>query len=352
MRLRFVTATLLIIATLFMRSSALAEEQVLNGIAAIVNSDVITYSQVEEVVGTRERSMAGQLQGQELADKVKDLRMQAVQLLIDNQLIIQDFTKNKFSIPDYIVDQQVQARIKEQFGGDRAAFIRTLAAQGMTMDKFRTMVRDDIIVQAMRQKNVHDDSIISPSQIADYYKKSISDYTTPEKIHLRMIVIKKNGDTGKQMAEEVRQKVIGGADFDKLAQMYSEDSTQDSGGDWGWIDKTVLNESLTKIAFSLKPGQVSDVVELAGSYYLLYVQEKQPEVVKSMKDVHDDIENKLLEQQRQQQEEKWIGELRKKAYIWIDGVTTNDGGATPSGSEKTPHAEEHAAKSGSPSPQY
>ncbi len=39
------------------------------------------------------------------------------------------------------------------------------------------------------------------------------------------------------MAEELRQKVLGGADFDKLAQMYSEDSTQDTGGDWGWIDQ-------------------------------------------------------------------------------------------------------------------
>jgi peptidyl-prolyl cis-trans isomerase SurA len=141
-----------------------------------------------------------------------------------------------------------------------------------------------------------------------------------------MIVIKKNGDTGKQMAEELRQKALGGADFDKLAQMYSEDSSQDSGGDWGWIDQTVLNESLTKIAFSLKPGDVSQVVELAGSYYLLYVEAKTPEVTKSLVDVHDDIENKLLEQQRQEAQAKWIAGLRQKAYIWIDGVTNTDGG--------------------------
>ena len=130
-----------------------------------------------------------------------------------------------------------------------------------------------------------------------------------------MIVIKKGGESGKRMAEELRQKVLGGADFDKLAQMYSEDSTQDSGGDWGWIDRKTLNESLTKIAFSLKPGDVSQVVELAGSYYLLYVDAKKNGTTKSMTEVHDEIENKLLQGERQKAQEKWIASLRQKAYI-------------------------------------
>jgi len=327
---------LLLLASPLARTRLAAQEQVLNGIAAVVNTDVITYSQVQELVGTRERTLEGQFQGQELADKVKDLRMSAVQVLIDNQLILQEFDKNKYTIPDYVVDQEVQQRIKGQFGGDRAAFIRTLAAQGMTMERFRKMVRDDIVVAAMRQKSVHDDTIISPAKIEDYYQANIKDYSKPEKVHLRMIVIKKNGDTGKQMAGELRQKALGGADFDKLAQMYSEDASQDAGGDWGWIDKTVLNESLTKIAFSLKPGDVSDVIELAGSYYLLYVEEKQDETVQPLSQVHDDIETKLLEQQREAAQQKWIAGLRQKAYIWIDGITNTDGAPAERVSEESP----------------
>ena len=154
----------LLLLPLFASSQARAEEQVLNGIAAVVNTDVITFSQVQDLVGSRERALQDQqqLRGQELADKVKELRMSAVQILIDNQLILQEFAKNKYTIPDYVVDEQVKTRIKEQFGGDRAAFIRTLSAQGMTIDRFRKMVRDDIIVQAMRQRSVKVDTIIAP----------------------------------------------------------------------------------------------------------------------------------------------------------------------------------------------
>jgi len=318
----------------------MAEEQVLNGIAAVVNSEVITYTQVQELVGTREKSLEEQYKGQDLADKVKELRLAAVQLLIDNQLILQEFEKNKFSIPDYVVDEQVQGRIKEQFGGDRAAFIRTLAAQGMTMERFRKMVKDDIIVQAMRQKSVENDTIIAPGKIEQYYHKNLAAYSSAEQVHLRMIVLKENGQAGKQMAEELRQKYLGGADFGKLAEMYSEDSaTAGNGGDWGWIDSRTLNDTLTKIAFSLKPGSISNVVELAGSYYLLYVQEKKDATTQPLASVHDDIENKLTQQERQDSEQKWIAGLRKKAYIWIDGITNNDGEMSqqqPSSADNSP----------------
>jgi len=325
MRHRFALVPLLCLLVALSRTPVRAEEQILNGIAAVVNSDVITYSEVQELVGTRERSLEEEDKGPDLADKVKQLRLAGVQLLIDNKLIIQDFNKNKYSVPDYVVDEQVKDRIKSQFGGDRAAFIRTLDAQGMTVEKFREMVRDDIIVGAMRQKNVKEDTIISPQKIEAYYEKNHDQYSTPAQVHLRMIVINKNGNTGKQMAEELRLKALGGADFDKLAQMYSEDSNQDVGGDWGWIDKHMLNDTLTKVAFSLKPGEVSQVIELAGSYYLLYVEAKKPEITKSLIEVHDDIENKLLAQRRQDDQQKWISGLRSKAYIWIDGVTNPDG---------------------------
>jgi len=323
---RAVLLALVILLPALGQTGARADEQVLNGIAAVVNSEVITYTEVQELVGTREKSLMDTYKGPDLADKVKDLRLAGVQLLIDNKLILQDFTKNKFTIPDYVVEQRVQAQIKEQFGGDRAAFIRTLAAQGMTVEKFREMVRDDIIVTAMRQKSVEINTIVSPEKIHAYYEKNIASYSTPAQVHLRMIVLKETGDTGKQMAEELRQKYLGGADFGKLAEMYSEDTaTAASDGDWGWIDNKTLNDTLTKIAFSLKPGQISDVVEMAGSYYLLYVQERKEEVTQPITAVHDDIENKLMEQERQDAEQKWIAGLRKKAYIWIDGITNNDG---------------------------
>jgi peptidyl-prolyl cis-trans isomerase SurA len=302
-----------------------AQETILDGVAAVVQApgatkpDVVTYSQVRELVGAREKALRdGGVQGNELVEKIKEIRTAALNELVDRQLILQEFEKNKFNIPEYVIDDHVQTLIREEFNNDRSAFMRTLQAQGFTYDRFRQIEKEKIIVQAMRQKSVKVETVIPPRKIEEYYEQHHEEFGTPEQIKLRMIVTKKeeneSGIKAKMMGE-LRQKIAAGADFGSLAEMYSEDSTKDSKGDWGWIDKKTLNEELTRVAFGMKPGQVSKVIEMAGNYYLLYVEAKKNATVKPFGEVRDDIEKKLLQVERQKLQQRWIESLRKKAYI-------------------------------------
>ena len=296
-----------------------SHQEVLDGLAAVVNSDVITFSQVRELVAAREDALRHTYAGdpKELQQKIMETRMAAVNDLIDRQLILQEFKKNKYNIPEYVVDDRVQTIIREQFGGNRAAFIRTLDAQGYTLDHYREIEQDKIIVQAMRQKELKSDLVIPPRDVEDYYAKHHDEFSIPDQVKLRMIVLKKQGATDatqQAVAEEIRQKVASGADFANMAQLYSQDSTN-PGGDWGWIDRKTLNDQLTKIAFGLKAGQMSNVVDSGDNYYILYVEAKKNGGVKPFKDVRDDIEKKLLQDERQDLQEKWMAKLRKKAHI-------------------------------------
>jgi parvulin-like peptidyl-prolyl isomerase len=117
------------------------------------------------------------------------------------------------------------------------------------------------------------------------------------------------------MAQEIRAKLITGADFDKMAQMYSEDSTRDLGGDWGWIDDKTLSKPLSDVAFSLHQGEISNVLDLSGNYYILKVEGRQGGEVKPLKDVRNDIEMKLRQEQAHELQEHWLASLRAKAYI-------------------------------------
>src|ERR1700693_6195467 len=116
-----------------------ADPEVIDGVAAVVNGDVITFSQVQEVSGPREKTLREQFTGQELIDKIKEARLSALNDLIDRQLIVQEFKKKEYSMPEYVVDDQIQNIIKDDFAGDRQAFLRTLNAQGYTINKFREM---------------------------------------------------------------------------------------------------------------------------------------------------------------------------------------------------------------------
>ena len=117
------------------------------------------------------------------------------------------------------------------------------------------------------------------------------------------------------MIDEIRAKIAEGAEFQDLARMYSEDSTQDQGGDWGWINRRTLNESLSKTAFKMKAGEVSPVIELGNSYYLLYIEAKKNSAVKPLTELREEIQSRLIQEERQKKQEEWIARLRKKSFI-------------------------------------
>src|SRR5262245_2662923 len=296
------------------------EPTVVDGIAAVVNGEVITFSQVRALSAPQERLLRQQYTGDELAKKLTELRQAAVKDLIDRRLVIQAFKKESYEIPDHIVDQRVQQIIRESFGGDRNTFVKTLEAQNYTLGEFKQKELEKIIVGAMRGHNVKTNSIISPTKIDEYYRKHRDEFTSKEQIKLRMIMISGNKDTAsapaqKELAEEVLGKLANGAEFEQMAQMYSEDSTKDSGGDWGWIERKTLAESLEKFAFNMPVGRISNIVDYAGNYYILKVEDKHGGSTKSLTEVRADIEKKLVQEQAQELQERWLASLRQKAYI-------------------------------------
>jgi peptidyl-prolyl cis-trans isomerase SurA len=296
------------------------EAQVVDGIAAVVNGDVITFSQVRQLSAPREKLLRSQFTGQELENKLQEVRKLALKDLIDRRLIIQAFKKESFQIPDHIVDQRVHDIVRESFGGDRNTFVKTLEAQNYSLGEFKEKEMERIIVSAMRSHNVKTNYIISPTKIEEFYRKHRDLFTTKEEIKLRMIMISGQKDTGnaqaqKALAEEVLGKLASGGEFEQVAQIYSEDSTKENGGDWGWILRNTLAAPLEKFAFNMPVGRISSIIDYAGNYYILKVEDKRGGTTKSLAEARAEIEKKLIQDEAAQIQERWIASLREKAYI-------------------------------------
>lgn len=325
---KLLTVFLLVCALAATSASA---QEIMDGIAAIVNGDVVTISELRELTAAREMSLRQSLRGDELTREVSKIRHAALKDLIDRQLILQEYKKKEFNIPNYVVEDRIQSIILKEFGGDRAAFVKTLQSQGYTMTRFKEMEKNKIIVQAMRQANVKDNFVITPKQVQAFYDKNRAAYSTPEEIKLRMIVLREgsspsasplpdlpDSESKKGMAQEIRDKLANGGDFDRMAAMYSEDpSTANMGGDWGWIQKNTLNEQLTKAAFALQEGKISQVIALGGSYYIMMVESRKPARTKPLQEVKAEIEQNLMQQERSKAQDRWLETLRKTAFIRI-----------------------------------
>jgi peptidyl-prolyl cis-trans isomerase SurA len=320
-RLILASLTVLALASFpFSHAAFSADTEIVNGIAAIVNGEVVTYSQVRDLSGPREKLLRSQLKDDELITKIKEARQAALKDLIDRQLIIQSFKKENFQIPDHYVEEKMHDIIREDFGGDRNTFVKTLQAQNFTLGEFKKMETERIIVQAMRSQKIKTNKTISPIKIEEYYNTHREEFTAKEEIKLRLIMIPSHANESgaaaqKAMVDEIVGKLANGAEFDRMAQIYSEDSSRELGGDWGWIERKTLAEPLENIAFKLPVGKVSKIVELKGSYYILKVEDKRGGTTRSLAEAHGDIEKKLIQKQAQDLQERWIASLRSKAFI-------------------------------------
>jgi peptidyl-prolyl cis-trans isomerase SurA len=299
------------------------QAELADGILAIVNNTVITREQVVNYIAPAidalRQEYAGQVDGASLfGQKASDIFNDGLEQLIERQLILHEYdTSGYVPLPDSFVDELVQDRIHERYG-NRITLMKTLQAQGMTYEQFRNDVRDQYVISAMRQKNVAQEIVISPYKIENYYLAHQDAFKIGDEIKLRMIVLNKSSPDDQdphRMAAEIVTQIKQGAAFAQMASVYSEGSQREQGGDWGWVEHSVLRKELADVAFALPPGQISGIIETPQACYLMLVEQKRPAHVKSLSEVRDDIEATLRTQEQSRLEKQWIAGLKKKSFI-------------------------------------
>jgi parvulin-like peptidyl-prolyl isomerase len=338
-----------------------------NGIAAVVNDSVITMQEVEEHVAVpldALRRTHGKNPAQYHQKRLETLAS-GLEDLVVRQLILNDFKGAGIPVPETIIEDEIETRIRKRFG-DRVTLTKTLQAQGVTFETFRQRVYDDMILQYMRQKNVAQAVVISPKKIEAYYTNNLVKFRLDDQVRLRMMVLKGTSagstEEARKLAREIIMKLDEGANFAEMATIYSEGSQQAEGGDWGWRERTYLRRGLSDIAFNLNPGQRSGLVGMGkgeedgyviylydktgqlaivrkysgketlleekqvapgegegigepSEFYLMLVEGKRPAHVRPLEEMRDDIEKELIAQEKARLQEAWVDRLRAKAFV-------------------------------------
>lgn len=305
-----------------------------DGIAAVVNNKVITYVQINQQVAETEKLLRQNYQGEELFQHVKEAKLNVLRALIERELIIQDFKKAGGFIPDTYTNERINDVIRDEYGGDRVAFVKTLYERGVTMQKYKDEIQDNAIVGYMRNKNVVQTVLVSPYQIEQYYQQNLRLFQQDEQIKVATIVLRKalfpsqkTGPDGKQItydpqeeiAKEILYKLDTGSDFGELAKSYSEASNKDDGGELGWVTqggKTAIRADLWDALTKLQPGQHTDVIPTAdGYYYIVLVEDRKKSAVTPLEQVRSQIEQTVINEESQLRQQQWLDSLRAKAFI-------------------------------------
>jgi len=147
---------------------------------------------------------------------------------------------------------------------------------------------------------------VSEESLHAYYEEHVAEYHVPEKRRARHILFRvEEGDATeakaakKAEAEKVLQQLRQGADFATMAKKYSEDSSKDRGGDLGFFSRGQMVPTFEESTFSLKPGEISSIVESPFGFHIIKVEEVQPEKTRSFAEVSPTIRQYLAQREAQ-----------------------------------------------------
>lgn len=297
-----------------------ARADLVDAIETIVGNAVITFQQIgvfvaqeDETLRLRSRNNPAMYEKLQ-ASLVNDIR----ENLVDQKLILHEFSSAGFKIPENIIDEYVQDRIHERFHDDRVEMTKKLQHDGMTYEDFKQQLHDNFIVEVMRQKFVPE-PIISPLKVENYYLDHKGDFKVEDEVKMRLIVLNRladdtNGAVHKRM-EEIISQVKDGASFADLAKSYSEGSQRQDGGETGWQETSKLNKVIVEGISKLKPGEYSGVLASPEAYFLVLLEERRPARIRPLTEVRADIEKTLMAQERNRLWVRWISRLKRKTFI-------------------------------------
>jgi parvulin-like peptidyl-prolyl isomerase len=297
-----------------------ASSETVERIVAKVNGQIITLSQLEqEVQATLERLGPAPTAEEEQA-RLEKLRPETLNRMIDNMLVLQVAEERGLRVPARFFEEWKKNVMEQMKLASEEEFVRQVELQGTTVETIRRQFEENLLLQEIRRMEVDSKVSVSEPEIGDRYRQHIAEYTEPAKVRLREIVVKfdstnevDQGQKARRLLQEIRQ----GGEFAEVARMHSESASREAGGDLGFFEKGELTDALEGAAFALSPGQVSEVIRTESAFYILRVEEKVEEKVKTLEEVRSEVADAIFQEKMNGQLEKYIQQLRERAIIEI-----------------------------------
>jgi peptidyl-prolyl cis-trans isomerase SurA len=300
-----------------------------NGIAAKVNGSVITKNQVSFMLAPIYGQLAAQYprRGPEFEKQFNEAKTKVIQELVDRQIILDEFKQIGASIKPHLIDEEIKRQMRELYNGDDAKFREELKRSRLTMEGYREMTREKMVVQAMRAQQFSDAPPPLPNEIQQEYdeiKNTLRD-VSKDVISFQKIFIPATDpqnpaatpDAQLALAEDLAKQLAAGTDFSELAKAHSKDAFAEQGGLQENVPRTDLSPEFAAILFDSPVGKVVGPLMDPQGFTLVSPVKIDFGPAPSLENVREMIEERVRKKKTSAQYERWIEARRKRALIDI-----------------------------------
>ena len=283
-------------------------QPVSDGIAAIVNSEVITISELQAEMADQTVRLKARYDGTEFTDRLVQKQYEVLNQMIERKLQLQEARAKGIAVSEAEVE-----KAWEQLN-------QNSTTPGALLES-KASLREELTIRRIMNFEVRQDLMVSPEEIRDYYTERQELFTSPPEYHLRQILLLpdpgESVEEVKARAENLVRQLNEGADFFELAAEFSDGTENLKGGDLGFLKKADLLAPLRAALESLNPGEVSPAIETDLGVHILRLEGTKAGTLQPFEEVKASLENQLYQQKTQQAHEAWLASLKNKAYIEI-----------------------------------
>lgn len=293
-----------------------ASKKLVDKTVAIVNQDIILYSEFEAFKKTAEEDIrrGGDARQKEDLNNPQVFPKKILETMIEDRLMEQEVKTLGLEATDSQLESAIGEVMKNNGLRSRKDLDRALRTEGITYDELasgykKRIGKSNLISQIIRPKIK-----ISEDEIDTEYKKRTQAASKEFQYQVGMIFISKNNATAKE-AERIRKSINSLSDFANVANEKTEGPGKGKGGDMGWIDATDLQAPLGDTIKKMKKGMVSALLTTDGGYYVLACldlkSKASTEEIRIRSEIREDLMNTLLTKNIDQ----YILDLKRKAHI-------------------------------------
>lgn len=264
--------------------------------------------------------LSGQPGMQVPPDRQKEFEQQALSQLISAELLYQ--AGQKLAVKD------IEKQIDEKLAQSKTRFPKpedfAKAIKELEMDEaeLREYTRRDLIITNFIEQTIVPKITVSEEESKKFYDQNTDKFSRPESVRASHILLgvdaKASADDKKKSREKIeklRKDLAGGADFATLAKENSTCPSSQQGGDLGFFGKGQMVPAFEQVAFTLKPGEISDVVETQFGYHIIKLIEKKSAETVAFKDVRPRIEEFLKGQKVSAAVNAYLADAKKTAAV-------------------------------------
>ncbi len=294
-------------------------------IIAKVNDEIITLSELQDLVKPNADKLKKAYKGEELNRRVRELELRALDAMVENKLIL----ARAAAIRAEVDEKELESAIADMLRKNKmttAQLRRYLSTRGTSFEKYREEMRRRMLARKVERMEVGSRVSVGEQEVADYYAAHSEDYREGETRVARQIFFPLAEGASAADAEAQRAKAqrayeraaAPGADFAEVARKASEGPAASRGGLLGALKKGEVFPELEQLVFSTEEGGTSRPTRTRVGYHVIRVEKVNPGRPVTLDRVAGEIRGKIFGEKFTKRRREWVADLRRGAFLEIN----------------------------------